>query len=182
MSVRGPRYEAQQKGEKYYMAETPCKRGHLALRITTTGTCTECRRVLEASRYHDDVEKTKAHIKARYAKNAEKLRQKRRDRYVANIEVARAEAIPRSRAWRKNNPGHRNALKAAYKQAKTHRTPAWANTAIIVEFYKACPEGYHVDHIIPLRGKKVSGLHVENNLQYLPAAENLRKANRYEAA
>lgn len=182
MSARGPRYEARLKGERHYMVDTPCKRGHLAPRVTITGTCTECRRGLELERYHVDPEKTKLKTTTRYAKNAETLRQKRRDWYYQNLELARAEAIPRSRAWRKNNPGHRNALKAAYKQAKAHRTPAWANTAIIIEFYKCCPEGYHVDHIIPLRGKTVSGLHVENNLQYLPAVENLRKANRYESA
>ena len=181
MSARGPRYEAQQQGEKHYMADKPCKRGHFAPRITATGTCTECRRILGNERYYADIEKTKLMIAARYAKNAEKLRQKRREAYQANIETARAEAIPRSREWRKNNPGHRNALKAAYKQAKASRTPLWANTDAIIEFYKACPKGYHVDHIIPLRGKQVSGLHVENNLQYLPATENLRKANRYTA-
>ena len=49
----------------------------------------------------------------------------------------------------------------------------------IAEIYRNCPDNFHVDHIIPLNGKNVSGLHTASNLQYLPATENLKKSNKY---
>lgn len=77
-----------------------------------------------------------------------------------------------------NKPAYR-AKDAKYRASKLNRTPSWANLEKIKEFYLNCPKGYHVDHIIPLQGETISGLHVENNLQYLPASENLSKGNKW---
>lgn len=60
------------------------------------------------------------------------------------------------------------------------RTPAWADREAIRRIYAMCPKGYEVDHIIPIRGRRVSGLHVEGNLQYLTNTENKRKLNSFE--
>ena len=66
----------------------------------------------------------------------------------------------------------RNALREA---GKKKRTPRWANRESIQDFYRRCPKGHTVDHIIPLNGKTVSGLHVRENLQYLSSSENSAK-------
>ena len=80
--------------------------------------------------------------------------------------------------WQKKNRGYCNARSKAYKLAK--RIPPWANHVAIKAVYKeAAAKGLTVDHIVPLRGKYVSGLHVENNLQLLTKAENSKKSNNY---
>ena len=81
--------------------------------------------------------------------------------------------------WKENNRSLLASKEAARRAAKLNRTPSWANLEKIKEFYLNCPEGYHVDHIIPLQGETISGLHVETNLQYLPAKENLSKGNKW---
>lgn len=71
---------------------------------------------------------------------------------------------------------------ARYKASKLQRTPKWlseAELANISKFYNGCPVGYHVDHIIPLQGDLVSGLHVLSNLQYLTVSENCSKQNKF---
>ncbi len=59
-------------------------------------------------------------------------------------------------------------------------TPKWADTEKIRHIYDNCPAGFAVDHIVPIFGKIVSGLHVESNLQYLPTKENLLKGNKFD--
>ncbi len=67
-----------------------------------------------------------------------------------------------------------------YKKDRSLRVPPWSETESIIEYYNNCPVGYHVDHIIPIKGINVSGLHVLSNLQYLTISENLHKSNKFE--
>ena len=69
-------------------------------------------------------------------------------------------------------------IRSAKRRAlKLKAIPKWANLEKIKEIYLKRKKGYHVDHIIPLQGKNVCGLHVENNLQCLKAKYNLSKGN-----
>lgn len=57
-------------------------------------------------------------------------------------------------------------------------TPKWVNIDELCWFYAYTPKGYEVDHIIPICGENVCGLHVPWNLQYLPIKENYKKSNQ----
>lgn len=75
---------------------------------------------------------------------------------------------------------------AAYRAGKLRATPKWASEALILAIYEECQlqseetgVPHHVDHVVPLISDIVCGLHCEDNLQVLPALENLSKGNRH---
>jgi 5-methylcytosine-specific restriction endonuclease McrA len=104
-----------------------------------------------------------------------------------------------NRRYREQNPEKFKRTKAAYRATSRGRavhnescrralfsqkesTPAWADRDAILEFYANCPDGMQVDHIIPIKGELVCGLHVHENLQYLTRAENTAKWNKFDIA
>jgi 5-methylcytosine-specific restriction endonuclease McrA len=81
--------------------------------------------------------------------------------------------------WERENP-LKCSLKVANRRAKKkNATPIWVDLKAIEKFYLERPDGYEVDHIIPLVSKTVCGLHVPWNLQYLTRSENIAKGNRF---
>lgn len=89
--------------------------------------------------------------------------------------------------WASENRDIRNTHHAKRRAAKLQRTVTWADKGKIKELYTKAKQltietgiTHHVDHIIPLQGKTVSGLHVETNLQVITAYENLSKHNNFE--
>lgn len=123
----------------------------------------------------------------RYWSDPEKARQATLDWQKKNPDIVRRMKeswLDRNPDWHSKyvnlNRGKINSYAASYRAKKLKATPLWADLSAIQAFYEACPPGYHVDHIIPLQGKIVSGLHVLNNLQYLPAHENLSKSNKFD--
>jgi hypothetical protein len=95
-----------------------------------------------------------------------------------------------NRRWHKENKDAAAALRAKRRAAKLKRTPKWLTKedyekiksiyALAVFLNETTDNEWHVDHIIPLQGKLVSGLHVPDNLQVIPARENLIKKNKYK--
>jgi 5-methylcytosine-specific restriction endonuclease McrA len=89
--------------------------------------------------------------------------------------------LEQSRRWAKNNPEKVLANVRLYQAAKLQRVPLWLTTTHknqMKQIYMNCPKGHHVDHLYPLRGKIVSGLHVPWNLVYLKSSKNHKKGNR----
>lgn len=121
-------------------------------------------------------DKVKAQVASWNARNPEKVRQKMRKWREANPEKSRAA----SKAWAQAHPDLVSVYCAARRARKLQATPAWASLEHIEQVYaQAKAVGKVADHIIPLRSKRVCGLHVPANLQLLTRAENSAKGNRY---
>ena len=100
-------------------------------------------------------------------------------------EVRRSERSASYAVWAKANKHVVNALIAKRSAAKRRALPVWANLRAIKEIYKEASRltretgvRHEVDHIYPLQGRTVSGLHCESNLQILTKVENIRKGNK----
>ncbi len=94
-----------------------------------------------------------------------------------------------NREWNSKNKDIKAALSGKRRSAKLNRTPKWLTAddiehmqalySVAAMFQRESGIVYHVDHIIPLQGKFVSGLHVPDNLRVIPAVDNLKKSNKH---
>jgi len=120
-----------------------------------------------------------------YQKNKEERLEYARKKYAENTEVIKA----RVKEYTRNNRAKATALNAKYRAAKYQATPNWLkkeHLQEIQEFYTLAyelawlneGEILQVDHIVPLQGKTVCGLHVPWNLQILTKSNNIRKFNK----
>lgn len=163
MTATISRDEARAKRLQFYFTNIPCKHGHISQRYVSTKNCVACIRMYYAAR---DPEEERARCRAMAQKHKE-----RRQAYQAR--------------WRKERPFVHAACEARRRGRKLNATPKWLTNDQLRQMkiiYETCPEGHEVDHIVPLQGELVCGLHVPWNLQHLPAVDNRRKGNKFRSA
>lgn len=105
-----------------------------------------------------------------------------RNRETELERAARKNAKGKGNLWAKANRGKCNANKAKRRAQEHLATPMWADLAAIKRFYENCPPGHEVDHYYPLQSEFGCGLHVLENLQYLPKSENRSKGNNWPSS
>ena len=165
------RQEAMERGLSRYFTGKPCKHGHVSLRIASNRRCEECYRA------HEKSSSRRGNRKARYAANKELSNKQSREYRENNREAVRK----RDREYKKENAAYYAELAANRKSSKLNATPDWLtpeHLEQIKSLYEESskqPTPHHVDHIVPLQGETVCGLHVPWNLQVIPAEQNLRK-------
>ncbi len=126
-------------------------------------------------------ELTKARAKAWAEANPEK-----RSEILAKNRKSNAESRNAyNRQWFSQNSDKRASYEAKRRAMILQRTPKWLTQDdlwMIEEAYELAKKRsamlgfeWHVDHVVPLQGKKVSGLHVPSNIQVIPGLENVRK-------
>lgn len=112
-------------------------------------------------------------------------RQREKEQQRQYRDVNRDKLAEYIKKYAKQNPGKMQAITSKRRASKRNQTPVWADHAKIAEIYDFAREfkeaGFdvHVDHIVPISGRNVSGFHVENNLRVCLAKHNLRKSNNF---
>lgn len=148
-----------------------------------TASCLKCQAEVLREKY-----RTQADFRAdRLARNAAHY-QAKPELYYARVKAYQERHKERVRAREKTYREANRPKVYARNAARRKREAAmpWANRELIEQFYVKAKEmtqttgvPHVVDHVIPLKGKLVSGLHVEHNLQVIPASENARKSNSF---
>lgn len=189
----GYRGAAKAAGLPEYFTGKPCKRGHVCARWTVSGHCKQC------SLENLQTAQWRAYRRKHFERNRELVLEQSREYYAAHKQAVTA----RISAWRDKNseklkvyqrnwhvrhPVSVRVKVVRYRARKLRAMPSWVSTKDIEHVYRECRRRtqetgviYHVDHIVPLKGKTVCGLHVAWNLQIITAHENQTKRNKFAA-
>lgn len=147
--------------------------------------CRACTRAKSAAYRSANPEKAARAVRVARAKKLNEYKAK--SRVLAQRRVASGKQAEASAKFVRAHPDRHAAKEALRRARRLQATPAWADTVEIAKIYAearrqtlATGVPHDVDHIIPLAGVRVCGLHVENNLTVVPSANNKRKGNRYD--
>ena len=183
------RSEAKAAGAAYYFTGEPCKHGHIAPR-KTKGVCVECMK-LEWQRGNE----TRAEYFAEYNKS-EAGQKAKRGYYERNketvVERAQARTAEKKQSYRRAhkaaNPDLYRELVNARRRRFRDATPKWLTAEhkmeirmkyrLAIELSRRLGKPHAVDHIVPLQGEEVCGLHVPWNMEVITQEENLKKSNK----
>ena len=174
-----PKEIAAQEGRQTYLGVV-CKRGHSGIRYTVNADCVDCvalrSKTQERRQYLSKYILTEKH----------KVYQKEYQKQYCKTHIYKET----KKLYAKNNKAKMAAKTRKYELSKTHRTPNWLTQDdfwLIEQAYELAAVRtkmfgflWHVDHIVPLNGRLVSGLHVPHNLQVIPAISNQSKYNKFE--
>ena len=126
---------------------------------------------------------------ASFKRTGQEERQKRNKASALWREDNKEKRKEYAKTYALKNQAKRTNLERKRQASKLKRTPAWLTDfdklhieclyQVAAMRTKESGQAWHVDHVIPLQGKTVSGLHVPSNLRVIPATENLRKHNSY---
>jgi hypothetical protein len=149
---------------------------------TLTNSVYSIAKMVERNRQYvsKNIEHVKNYQKQYKTSNKGSISDYNRQYYIDNKPYIKEQQAKYRKQYYQNNKNKYAGYVAKRRAAKLSATPKWADLEGVKEFYDNKPEGYHVDHIVPLQGEKVCGLHILENLQYLTAIENMSKGNKFE--
>lgn len=175
--------------EKYQANKERYKAAATAWKAANKERYRETSRVSTAARYRADPERHQAYAATYREKNKDKLLEKWRDDQRERRAADPAKARKLSSEWAKANRPKVAVVEARRRAAELQRTtnwdPEWDDLVISEAFdlrarrLESTGIPWHVDHLVPLQGKTVSGLHNGHNVAVIPATANIRKKNLY---
>jgi len=170
--------EAKASGLRHYFTGVPCKRGHVSERLVSNNNCVDCIR-----------DRPKTPRRENYFKEYDARRRSARKDYISTWKKENKHLkSEQDKRYREKHRAKVLARQSALRKRFKIATPSWitdSDVRVVESIYEMAKRlsdclsiPHHVDHIVPLNGENVCGLHVPWNLAPVPSKLNLLKNNR----